>query len=83
SYKNYIILSYLVFDVKEDIEEYIRHITIENRAFRGLELLGRGWKNQHNIKDEWRDKGVVFLLILILKLQNLLLIKKWLLLISL
>lgn len=60
SYKNYIILSYLVFDVKEDIEEYIRHITIENRAFRGLELLGRGWKNQHNIKDEWRDKGVVF-----------------------
>ncbi|WP_059007156.1 hypothetical protein [Campylobacter coli] len=81
SYKNYIILSYLVFDVKEDIEEYIRHITIENRAFRGLELLGHGWKNQHNIKDEWRDKGVVFLLILILK--NLLLIKKWLLLISL
>ncbi len=60
SYKNYIILSYLVFDVKEDIEEYIRHITIENRAFRGLELLGHGWKNQHNIKDEWRDKGVVF-----------------------
>lgn len=60
SYKNYIILSYLVFDVKEDIEEYIRHTTIENRAFRGLELLGRGWKNQHNIKDEWRDKGVVF-----------------------
>ncbi|WP_144653853.1 hypothetical protein [Campylobacter coli] len=60
SYKNYIVLSYLVFDVKEDIEEYIRHITIENRAFRGLELLGRGWKNQHNIKDEWRDKGVVF-----------------------
>ncbi|HEB7554693.1 TPA: hypothetical protein RZH69_001698 [Campylobacter coli] len=60
SYKNYIILSYLVFDVKEDIEEYIRHITIENRAFRGLELLGRGWKNQHSIKDEWRDKGVVF-----------------------
>ncbi len=60
SYKNYIILSYLVFDVKEDIEEYIRHITIENRAFRGLELLGRGWKNQYSIKDEWRDKGVVF-----------------------
>lgn len=60
SYKNYIILSYLVFDVKEDIEEYIRHTTIENRAFCGLELLGRGWKNQHNIKDEWRDKGVVF-----------------------
>ncbi|HEB9343254.1 TPA: hypothetical protein RZK37_001549 [Campylobacter coli] len=81
SYKNYIILSYLVFDVKEDIEEYIRHTTIENRAFRGLELLGRGWKNQYSIKDEWRDKGVVFLLILILK--NLLLIKKWLLLTSL
>ncbi|MCW1351507.1 hypothetical protein OLP50_07600 [Campylobacter jejuni] len=60
SYKNYIILSYLVFDVKEDIEEYIRHTTIENRAFRGLELLGRGWKNQYSIKDEWRDKGVVF-----------------------
>ncbi|HEF7996793.1 TPA: hypothetical protein ACHD73_001733 [Campylobacter jejuni] len=60
SYKNYIILSYLVFDVKEDIEEYIRYTTIENRAFRGLELLGRGWKNQYSIKDEWRDKGVVF-----------------------
>ncbi|MGM8975264.1 hypothetical protein ACTFDJ_06010 [Campylobacter jejuni] len=60
SYKNYIILSYLVFDVKEDIEEYIRHTTIENRAFRGLKLLGRGWKNQYSIKDEWRDKGVVF-----------------------
>ncbi|HEB7537258.1 TPA: hypothetical protein RZH67_001803, partial [Campylobacter coli] len=81
SYKNYIVLSYLVFDIKEDIEEYIRHITIENRAFRGLELLSHGRKNQHSIKDEWKDKGVVFLLILILK--NLPLIKKWLLLTSL
>ncbi|RTI66619.1 hypothetical protein C3H78_09155 [Campylobacter jejuni] len=81
SYKNYIILSYLVFDVKEDIEEYIRHTTIENRAFRGLELLGRGWKNQYSIKDEWRDKGVVFFAYF--NSQNLPLIKKWLLLTSL
>lgn len=60
SYKNYIILSYLTFDIKEDIKEYICHIAIENRAFRGLEFLSRGLQNKHIIKDEWKDKGVVF-----------------------
>lgn len=60
TYKPYIIFAYLVFDIKENIEEYVKNITVEDRAYRGLEYLGSGLNTEYPIKEEWKEKGVVF-----------------------
>ena len=59
--KQYVNFAYRIFDIQDvGIDEYIKNINIENRVKSKLVSCGNGINNKLKVKEEWREKIVVF-----------------------